>query len=105
MSDETTGQALRAEIGYAVRTAAAHGYAKGKRGAPHEGAIDTLIAQALARVLPIVEAEVRKAAAEALREAAKVLTPVGSHCSTVCHESDQTVLGLRATQMEKEPTR
>lgn len=53
----TLVESVRAEIGYAVRTAAAHGYSKGKRGASHEGRIDGLIAQAEAAILSLIVSE------------------------------------------------
>lgn len=57
---------VRTEIGYAVRTAAAHGYAKVKHGASREEHIDALIDGAEAAIRPTI----RKAQADALRDAA-----------------------------------
>ena len=59
---------MRSEIGYAIRTAAAHGYSKGKRGTDRRDQIDALIESTAAAVLPIIAAGVRKAQADAWDE-------------------------------------
>ena len=59
---------MRSEIGYAIRTAAAHGYSKGKRGTDRRDQIDALIESTAAAVLPIIAAEVRAAQIDAWDE-------------------------------------
>lgn len=59
---------MRSEIGYAVRTAAAHGYAKGKRGTDYGGTINALIENAATAVMSVVAPAIQAAKAEAWDE-------------------------------------